>query len=321
MKICLVCDYTAPAKDSMGAERMIEALAAGFQELGHEVVMKINPDSIDAPAPVVSEIPEDCDIINFNGWDPDTSPEQFSSYGKPWVVTLHGGGSEASPLWLQTVKNPHMICVSKFVADRIGTKAYAWSCSSPDDLMFLNEEEPKKDYFLWMAGTDWGEGKGLWTTIALAKKLKFKLKIAGAGSHHGVINEIKRHCDDRIEFVGAVNGEEKAKLLAYAKGFLLLTRLPDACPLTFSEAMLSGTPVITLPNGAMPELMNEKVGFICSNENELAKAIIKIDTIKPGDCYDYGMENFSNIATAKKYLQFYQNMIDFGNVQGEQQNG
>ncbi len=320
MKICLACDYTAPAKNSMGAERMIESLADAFLELGHEIVMKINPDSIYATAPIVSEIPKDCDIINFNGWIPATSEQEYSSHGIPWVVTLHGGGTENDPEWLRTVKNPHMICVSKFIADRIGTKAWAWSCSNPDNLLFLNEEE-KGDYFLWMAGTDWGEGKGLITAIHLAKKLRFKLKIAGHGTNQETIENIKRSCDDRIEFVGAVNGQQKAELLAKAKGFLLLTRLPDACPLTFSEAMLSGTPVITFPNGAMPELMNDEVGFVCRSEAELAKAILKIDTIKPGRCFDYGMENLSNIATAKKYLQFYQNMIDFGNVQGEQQNG
>ena len=151
--------------------------------------------------------------------------------------------------------------------------------------------------------------------------MRIPLKIAGHGTNQENIENIKACCDDKIEFVGAVNGEEKAELLGKAKGFLLLTRLPDACPLTFSEAMLSGTPVITLPNGAMPELMNEKVGFVCSTEAELAKAVFKIDTIKPGDCFDYGMENLSNIATGRKYLQFYQNMIDFGNVQGEQTNG
>lgn len=302
----------------MGAERMIESLAVAFQELGHDVVMKINPNSIDAPALVVDKIPDDCDIINFNGWDPANSFSEYSSYGKPWVITLHGGGSETDPLWLKTVKNPHMICVSKFVADRIGTKAYAWSCSNPKNFKF---KEEKDDYFLWMAGTDWGEGKGLWTTISLAKKLRFNLKIAGAGKNTQTLDKIREACDDRIEFVGAANGEKKAELLASAKGFMLLTRLNDACPLTFSEAMLSGTPVIALANGSMPEILDEKVGFLCNNEAEVAKAIMKINTIKPEDCYKYGMENFSGCATGKKYLRFYENMINFGYVEGEQQNG
>ena len=148
MKICLACDYTAPAKNSMGAERMIEALANAFLELGHEVVMKINPDSINTPAPVVSEIPKDCDIINFNGWLPATSEKEYNSYGIPWVATLHGGGSENDPEWLKTIKNPHMICVSKFVADRIGTEAYAWACANPDELSFYD----KKDDYFFMDG-------------------------------------------------------------------------------------------------------------------------------------------------------------------------
>ena len=226
MKIAIVCDYIGPAKNSMGAERMIESLAKAYISLGHEVVMKVNPASINMPAPIVEEIPSDCDVISFNGWDAETSEKEFSSYGIPWVTTLHGGGSENDPKWLETVKNPHMICVSKFVADRIGTKAYAWTCSDPDDFILRAQKE---NYFLWMAGTDWGEGKGLFSAISLAKKMRINLKIAGTGTNQSVIEQIKQQCTDKIEFVGAVNGKEKAELLSRAKGFLLLTRLPDAC--------------------------------------------------------------------------------------------
>lgn len=314
MKICLSCDYTGPAKDSMGAERMIEALAVSLRCLGYEVVMHVRLDSVDMPAPVVSEIPKDCDIINFNGWIPGESEIKYPTYGIPWVVTLHGGGTENDPRWLKSIKNPHMICVSKFIADRIGTKAYVWAGANPDNLSYVKD---KQNYFLWLAGTDWGEGKGLFTAIRLAKKLRFNLKIAGGGKNQEIINEIKKHCDDKIEYVGMVNGKEKRDLLAYAKAFLLLTRLPDACPLTFSESMLSGTPVITFPNGCMPELMTEKVGFICENDVDFAKAIVKINQIKPEDCFYHGIKNFSNLAMAGKYVQFYENMIKYGHVEGD----
>jgi glycosyltransferase involved in cell wall biosynthesis len=312
MKICLDCDYTAPAKDSMGAERMIEALARSLRTMGHDVIMRVNPDSTLTPVPSVKEIPKDCDIINFNGWIPGESYKKYNSHGIPWVVTLHGGGTENDPKWLESLNNnPHIICVSKFISDRINCPAHAWSCSAPEDFIFRRE---KDDYFLWLAGTDWGEGKGLFTTINLAKKMRFKLKIAGTGRNRNIINLIKRYCDDKIEYVGAVNGKDKAHLIAGAKGFFLLTQLPDACPLTVSEALLSGTPIISSANGCMPELIHKDVGFICRTERDIAKAVVNISKIDPQKCYDYGLENFSADATAKKYLRFYQNMIDFGIV-------
>jgi len=308
MKIVQRCDYIGPATNSMGAERMIESLSTGLVEAGHDVFMWLNPATQTSPvrgATLVSEPPDDADIIHFHGWIPS---EDYDKFGKPWVATIHGGGSENDPVWLEkSNNNPHIICVSKFIADRINCSAYAWACSNPDEFIF---SEQKNDYFLWMAGTDWGEGKGLFTTLNIAKKLKIKLKVAGIGKNQQIIEAIKSFCDDKIEYIGAINGQHKAEVLSKAKGYILYTRLPDACPRTVSEALLSGTPIISSTNGAMPEILNEKVGFLCKDEQEIIKAIAKIKTINSKHCYEYGLKYFSHSVCAKKHIEFYLNMIE-----------
>ncbi len=312
MKIAQVCPYTAPAKDSMGAERVVERITRGFLELGHEVVMKLNPDSKDTPAPLVDEIPKDCDILHFHGWDPKTSKAEYESYGIPYVVTMHGGGMENDLDWLFSVnENPNIICVSKFISDRLQCPAFVHSCTHPDEVIYSTS---KDDYFMWMAGTDWGEGKGLFSTIMMAKKMGFKLIIAGTGKNEDIINQIKAVEDDKIKYVGPLNGMAKAATLCQAKGFILLTSLPDACPATVSEALMSGTPLITSNAGAMPELMDPKVGFVVENASDFAKAVESIGKIQPSDCREYAMENYSHVVAARKYLRYYRNMIDFGNV-------
>jgi glycosyltransferase involved in cell wall biosynthesis len=309
MKICLVRDYVAPAKNEMGAERVVETLAKGLVELGHDVVMKLEKGSHSAPAPLVDEIPSDCDLIHFNQWDPK---DRHTSYNIPWVASIYGGGMETEQAWLdRTIGNQHIICVSKFVADRLKLDSYVWTCSHPSDFQFVKQ---KSDYFLWMAGTDWGEGKGLFTTIMLAKKYRFKLKIAGSGKNQEIIGHIKNACDDKIQFVGAVNGTQKAELLSNARALILLTQLPDACPTVVGEAMLSGTPVIGSEFGAMPELVNEKVGFICKSQPQFVNAILNIGKISTEGCYEYGKNNFTHIISAKKHLQYYENMLRFGTV-------
>ena len=67
-----------------------------------------------------------------------------------------------------------------------------------------------------------------------------------------MIEKIKSYCDDKIEYVGLVNGKEKAKLFSQAKATILLTQLPDACPVIMAESLMSGTPVIGSIYGAMP---------------------------------------------------------------------
>jgi hypothetical protein len=302
VKITQVCNYIAPARDSMGAERVVEYLTKGLVELGHTVEMKLHPDTLQCPvegASLVSEISSDTDVIQFHGWE-----KEYFDYGNKWFTLIHGYSLHQLPELAKD--NPRVIAVSKFAANSINVPNFVHTCVDPS--MFAYKDK-KQDYFLWMAGLDWGEGKGLFTTITLAKILRIKLKIAGAGKNQNIINEVKRLCDDKIEFVGPVNGKEKAELLANAKAYILLTQLPDACPATISEALISGTPIIGSTMGALPELVNKDVGILCDGSSDFAKAVATIGKIKPKDCYDYAMENFHYVKAAKKFLQIYESVL------------
>jgi len=77
---------------------------------------------------------------------------------------------------------------------------------------------------------------------------------------------------------------------------------------------MSGTPIISSDFGCMPELMNEKIGIICKNQTDFAKAILSIKNLKSSDCLEYGLKYFSPIIASKKYLRYYQNMLNLGKV-------
>src|SRR3990167_3403857 len=276
MKIVQICNYIPPAKDSMGAERVVEYLSKAFVELGHEVCMKLRVDAKESPVSgvrLISEIPSDADILHFHGWEPD----EYNSYNKPFVTTIHGANLHQQQNH-ESKKN--IIAVSDFAAHMLGVSAYVHTCVDPSKFVFSDKKE---NYFLWMAGTDWGEGKGLFTTIRMAKTLRFNLKIAGAGKNQDNIFAIKKMCDYKIEYLGSINGQQKAEVLSKAKALILLTKLPDACPATVSESMISGTPVVGSCNGSMPELINHKTGMLVSTDAEFAKATMAISKIKPND--------------------------------------
>lgn len=316
MKICQVYNYIAPAKDSMGAQRVCEALTKGLVGLGHDVVMLIDPRSTETPAPVVTEVPADTDIIHFHQWEPGNI--DYESYGKPYVISIHGGGTPEPESWhMATRGNPHILCVSKFISVHVGCPEYVWECTDPDQFMMTKEKNNfRGGYYFWIGGTDWGEGKGIFTTIRLAKKLRFRLKIAGTGKNEAMIAKIKSLCDDKIEYLGGVNGDQKAKLFAKARATILLTQLPDACPVVMAESLISGTPVIGSIHGSMPEVIKSGVGYIIDNDLEFTKAIATIDKINPSDCRTYAMEHLSANASAKKHLKYYENMIKYGDVSG-----
>lgn len=314
MKIVQWCDTADKISGSKGAERYVQALCRGLQKLGHTVVLKANSkaDWIET----VFDIPKDFDVVHHHGWNWDKEAF-YAASGLPWCSTIHGGGIESDPDFLKAANNnPHVICVSKFIADRLKIKSFVHSASLPEDFIFNKE---KKKYFLYLAGFDWGYNKGLDIFLTLSKIFKnYEFWIAGAGSNIEFINYIKELCtqQNNLKFVGEVNGKEKAEVLSNAKAYILPTKLPDACPLTVSEALMSGTPIITSANGAMPEIVPSQVGFVCNTMSDYTKALVSIDKINTQNCRDFALENYSDIAIAKKHLLIYENLIKTGTTYG-----
>lgn len=303
MKIVQVCDYTAPASNAQGAERIVERISKGLHQLGHEVSIKCKGVSPIEGVTLTDTI-EGADIVHFHGWDAN----EYSKVQKPWVTTIHG--YQLHDNVSQAYRSEHVVGVSKFAASNLNSRYYVWNCSDPDEFKF----EPKKDnYFLWMASTDWGEMKGLFSTIELCKTLKVKLKIAGSGKNQDHIKKIHEACNKDIEYLGFVNGEDKVRLLQKAKALILFTRLPDACPVSVSEALMCGTPVLGSMKGSMPEIiMNNITGFTCESLYESIRAINIVDKIRPQTCRDFAEKNFSIKACAKSYVNIYHRVIDAG---------
>lgn len=310
MKIIQWCDTAGVISGSKGAERMVKALCLGLKKLDHEVLLvsKEHADWIDSSR----IIPSGYDIIHHHGWSWQDET-LYASHGLPWLSTIHGGGMEQDSVWLAKAKgNKHVMCVSKFVADRIGTEAYVNAGSLVKDFIFARE---KKNYFLYLAGFDWGYQKGLLIFLTLARKLRqYDFYVAGSGSNQAFIDHVKELCNNEknVKFIGEINGREKARYLADAKALIIPTQLPDACPLTVGEALLSGTPVIGSANGALPEIIPKEVGFICKSEVDYVKAIVSVGKIDTQACRDFALENYSDVAIAKKHLVYYEKLIKQG---------
>jgi glycosyltransferase involved in cell wall biosynthesis len=313
MKIIQVCDYMPPARDAQGAERIVERISKGLVELGHEVLLKANPKAYLSPVEGVklTDKLDGADMLHFHGWE----PQIYESFGIPWVTTIHGYQLHQETNKAYRLRN--VVAVSQFAARSIGVTQYVWNCADPKEFTY----EPKKEpYFVWMAGTDWGEAKGLFTTIDLAKRLRLNLKIAGSGTNQEHLRRIREACDNRIEYLGAVNGEEKVKLIQKAKALFLFTRVPDACPCVVSEALMCGTPIIGSKNGSMCEIVvNNLTGFTCTSFAEFVRAVRTIDKIHPQNCRDYAEQNYSITESAKRYVRVYERIIDQYRTSGSMQ--
>ena len=83
--------------------------------------------------------------------------------------------------------------------------------------------------------------------------------------------------------------------------------------LVMAEAMSCGTPVIGFNRGAVPELVVDgKTGFVVPYEKGvtgLKEALAKINQIKPQDCREHVVKNFSVEKMVDNYEKTYYQIL------------
>ena len=159
-----------------------------------------------------------------------------------------------------------------------------------------------KDYFLFMGAL--GEHKNPKDAILAVKIAGAKLILAGGKTREPYFSkEIKPLIDGKqIKYIGEVTGKKRADLFKYAKGFIFPIKWQEPFGLVMIEAMACGTPVIAYPNGAVPEVIQDKkTGFIVKNVSEMAKAIKKIGLIDRKKCRERVEKFFTNKKMVEKY--------------------
>ena len=164
--------------------------------------------------------------------------------------------------------------------------------------------------------------KGIRSAIKLAQATGMRLYISAPVEDHAFFEkDVKPHLNDRIQFVGQPTTEQSVplekiiSLFQHAKVFLMTINQHEPFGLTLAEAGSCGTPVIGFDRGAVPEvIVNGKTGFAVPYEqgvDGLKDALEKINQIKPQDCRNHVVKNFSiekMIANYEKvYLQILKN--------------
>lgn len=157
--------------------------------------------------------------------------------------------------------------------------------------------------------------KGADLAIRIARKARRKLILAGnrveSGSAKGYWEkEIEPHLGrDGISYAGEVDDRQKNELLGKAAALLVPVQWDEPFGIVFAEALACGTPVISCPRGALPEIVEEGVdGFLIRDEAEGVEAVRKIFQIRRESCRKKAEERFSLSAVLKQYEQIYRGL-------------
>ena len=162
--------------------------------------------------------------------------------------------------------------------------------------------------------------KGVKWAIKLAKVTGSRLVVGGNVEDMDFYNQdVKPHLSEKIKWVGPVSTEltltkpEVAAMMQKARAFLMTINWYEPFGLVMAEAGSCGTPVIGFDRGSVKELVVDgKTGFVVSPEtgvDGLKEALTKIDSIKPKDCRDHVVKNFSTETMVNNYEALYNEIL------------
>jgi glycosyltransferase involved in cell wall biosynthesis len=285
-----------------GSQRVIYWQAKAQAELGHEVTLLAPPGST-CPGVRVVEVPTGArygdylpagiEVAHLYG----VSPEGVAA---PYLESSQGNSPE------ELRYRPTKVYCSGDHARRGGSTVFVYNGVDPSDYVY---REGKDDYFLFLSKVS-RPVKGVDVALRLARRLGFRLVVAG-----GTRLDLRRtgglwdSLRADVQFCGEVGGQRKAELIAGARALLFPIRWEEPFGIVVAEALVSGTPVITTPRGAMPELVTPDVGFLCPDEAALADAIQHVGDVSPAACRQRALQHFTSTVCARKFLRYYERLL------------
>jgi CelD/BcsL family acetyltransferase involved in cellulose biosynthesis/glycosyltransferase involved in cell wall biosynthesis len=251
---------------------------------------------------------EAVDVVHLHGLD-------FHGYlprmAVPVLATLH-----LPPSWYPAEvfrpERPHtyMNCVSE--SQRQGCPASAAllpNVPNGVDLSRLSPEPPRDDYVL-LLGRVCPE-KGMHLALDAAHAAGLSLLIAGEVFPYPdhiryFASEVEPRLDAWRRFIGAVGRTGKARLLARARCLVVPSLVPETSSLVTMEALASGTPVVALPSGALPDLIDHgRTGFLVKDVPAMAQAMLDASALPGTPCRQVAEARFSSRAMCDGYLGLY----------------
>ena len=120
---------------------------------------------------------------------------------------------------------------------------------------------------------------------------------------------IEPHLDPCCRFLGPLAMARKTRLLAAARCLIVPSLAPETSSLVAMEALASGTPVVGLRSGALPEIIQEgKTGFLVESEAGLAAAVSRAHELCASVCRAEALQRFSAAAMTARYLVRYREL-------------
>jgi glycosyltransferase involved in cell wall biosynthesis len=178
-----------------------------------------------------------------------------------------------------------------------------------------SKSEPGTGPVLWLARFNSDKGPDL--AIEACQKAGLPLVLAGKCQEQvekQYFDEvIKPMLTDDVEVLMNPKRQRCEELLLDAPCLLLPIRWEEPFGMVFVEAMATGTPVVALNRGSVPEVVcHGRTGLICDEPDELPEALHEVCALNPQDCVEHVRNAFSPDMMARGYEQVYRHWASAG---------
>jgi len=229
----------------------------------------------------------------------------------PVVTTIHKLSSNKTlPVYKKYNNKTFYVSISN--ADRCPELDYIATIRNGIDVKNFHFNDDPLDYLLFLSRT-LDKDTGANEAIQIAKKTGKKLRMVGFVADKAYFEkEVQPHIDnEQIIYEKHVDPESKKELLSNAYALLHMINHDEVLGLDVVEAMSSGTPVIAMNGGSMPELIRDgETGFLVNSVDEAAEAVQKVAAISRKKCRDSIEKNFSIDGMVADYIKVYETIIE-----------
>jgi glycosyltransferase involved in cell wall biosynthesis len=319
-----------------GTERIISGLTEALVEQGHEVTLFATGDSrtsarLVACAPkalgfehlfesgaahtaMLAQVyrrAKEFDIIHCHV---DYQALPFAVNCKtPTIITLHGAlDMDGYPEALSAFPDIRYVSISNNQRTPLPNLNWAATVYHGIDVRAHPFGEQPGKYLLFVGRIS--PEKGPERAIAIAKQSGIPLKIAAKvdPKDRAFFNQVVKPLLDKekkedVEFLGPVDERRKRLLMKNALALLLPIRWQEPFGMVYIESLACGTPVLTCPMGAAPEILSEgETGFMRESDDELAEAALRVQTVSRAGCRAWAERRFDISTMTRNYLEVYQ---------------
>jgi glycosyltransferase involved in cell wall biosynthesis len=346
MKVALIAPLyeTVPPLTYGGTERVIAGLADELTRRGHDVTLfaaggsdtsaklvevaekplrlSMTRAELEQVAPhlhleMLADVYDRADEFDVVHAHTDVWTLPFSrSCAVPTLLTMHGRlDLDVARAVLSMYADAPLVSISDHQRRAVAHLPLNWMATCPNGLdlsaYFATANEPRGDHLAFV-GRITPEKRPDWA-VEVARRSGRPLRVAAkidpldVDYWESVIEPVFRSYD--VEFVGEIGEAEKPSFFASAAATLFPIDWPEPFGLVMIESLASGTPVIALRNGSVPEVLTDgQSGFVCESVDEMVSAVGRLGELTPTGCRTEA-DRFTAAAMTDRYLDVYDELV------------